>query len=201
MSGREVRDARCSRHPTSSSLGAAAKHRSSPTWPTWSKLERQDERGSYYERFSSSWGTSVYPNGSSPCPSRSTNPSPSLSDDRCCPALRHGATRTVGVECIRRRRVSEDERALLDVFGPAREGRSLEALPPPRGVLAPSEACAALRGGNRRGPGPGRPPPDRARIRDAPLRARVRIRRGHPPGRGRLRQRRSATVPATVTVG
>lgn len=36
-------------------------------------------------------------------------------------ALRHGATRTVGVECPCRHRVSEDERALLDVFGLAQE--------------------------------------------------------------------------------
>ena len=58
-------------------------------------------------------------------------------------ALRHGAVRTIGVECACQPRVSADERALLAVFSLAQEGQSLEAMLALRGLVSASAAKAA----------------------------------------------------------
>lgn len=58
-------------------------------------------------------------------------------------ALRHGAVRTIGVECACQPRVSADERALLGVFALAQEGQSLEAMLALRGLVSAPAARAA----------------------------------------------------------
>lgn len=65
--------------------------------------------------------------------------------ERFMAALRDGAARTVGVDCVCHPRVSEDERALLDAVALVQGDRPLEALLVLRGMLTPEGAHAALR--------------------------------------------------------
>lgn len=60
-------------------------------------------------------------------------------------ALRDGAARTLGIDCVCQPRVSEDERALLDVIALAQQDRPLEALLMLRGMLTAEGAHHALR--------------------------------------------------------
>lgn len=66
-------------------------------------------------------------------------------------ALRHGATRPLAVGCVCRRRVSDDERMLLETLGLAQACRLFEALLTLRGVLTPEGARAALHSAERLG--------------------------------------------------
>ena len=66
-------------------------------------------------------------------------------------ALRHGATRPLAVECVCWRRVSGDERMLLETLGLAQACRSFEALLLLRGILTPEGARSALRSAERLG--------------------------------------------------
>lgn len=59
--------------------------------------------------------------------------------------LSHGAMRRIAVDCPCRPRLSEDERALLDVLALAQDARPFEALLLLRGLLTPEAARAALR--------------------------------------------------------
>lgn len=59
-------------------------------------------------------------------------------------ALRHGATRQLAVACVCWRRVSDDERILLEALGLAQACRLFEALLTLRGVLTLEGARAAL---------------------------------------------------------
>lgn len=58
-------------------------------------------------------------------------------------ALRHGAVRTIGVDCPCQPRVSADERTLLGVFALAQEDQSLEAMLALRGLVSAPAAKAA----------------------------------------------------------
>jgi hypothetical protein len=55
----------------------------------------------------------------------------------------HGATRTLNVDCVCKRRVSGDERTLLDIVGLYQHGRSLEALVLLRTLVRPNAAMVA----------------------------------------------------------
>lgn len=72
-------------------------------------------------------------------------PDASAPVERFMAALRDGAARTLGVDCVCRPRVSEDERALLDAVALVQQDRPLEALLVLRGMLTPEGAHAALR--------------------------------------------------------
>ncbi len=66
-------------------------------------------------------------------------------------ALRHGAARRLTVECVCWRRVSGDERVLLETLGLAQERRLFEALLLLRGLLTPEGARAALHSAEKLG--------------------------------------------------
>ena len=59
-------------------------------------------------------------------------------------ALEQGAARTLGVDCLCKPRVSEDERALLNIVALVQHNRPLEALLMLREMLTPEGAHAAL---------------------------------------------------------
>ena len=64
-------------------------------------------------------------------------------------ALRHGAVRTIGVDCPCQARVDPDERALLDVFALAQNGNGMEAVLLLRGMVTPAAARTALASAER----------------------------------------------------
>lgn len=66
-------------------------------------------------------------------------------------ALRHGATRQLAVGRACWRRVSDDERMLLETLGLAQACRLFEALLVLRGILTPESARAALHSAERLG--------------------------------------------------
>lgn len=64
-------------------------------------------------------------------------------------ALRHGAVRTIGVDCPCQKDIDGDERALLDVFALAQHGSGMEALLLLRGMVSPTAARTALSSAER----------------------------------------------------
>ena len=66
-------------------------------------------------------------------------------------ALRHGAQRTIGVECPCNRTLDEDERTLLDVFALAQEGHGFEATLLLRTMATPSAVAAMIDSAERLG--------------------------------------------------
>ncbi len=66
-------------------------------------------------------------------------------------ALRHGAIRTLAIDCVCQPRVSDDERALLEMLGLAQERRPFEALLLLRGMVTPEGARAVLHSAERFG--------------------------------------------------
>ncbi len=66
-------------------------------------------------------------------------------------ALRHGATRRLTVDCVCWRRVSDDERTLLETLGLAQERRPFEALLLLRSMLTPEGARSALHSAEKLG--------------------------------------------------
>ena len=66
-------------------------------------------------------------------------------------ALRHGATRTIGIDCPCQPGLDADERALLDVFALAQHGGGMEAAMLLRAMVSPAASRAALDSAERLG--------------------------------------------------